>query len=276
MKIMKKNLIHLVLPFIVCTTLYSIFQILVKNGELSDTFNYWLSDTKGGGWFLLTLFTFIVVMEVLKIILEIIKINHLLVRILLFLLPLFFVVALSFVVDDKLYNALSMPSFRRYWLLFVAGFFIRNLYGTDFIKRKKTLVISTIGYIPFATYYTLYVGGITNNVDFIIWLTTNLFGCLFWLSLFEKLSSNYTVPNIILYIGRNTLGLYLLHYFFFCIYTTFIYPSMSAEFLSPYICYLVMLFVSFIILFLTLICVKVFDKFPVTSLLLFGKIKKKI
>lgn len=271
MKVIKNNFIRLILPFFVCMTLYSCFQIVIRGGQLGNVFNYWLSDAKGGGWFLVTLFVFIVVAKLLNAMLSILEVRNMVVKIIFFLLPLLFVILCSSLLDNKLYYALSMPSFRRYWLLFICGFFTKNIFGIEF--ATKNFAVSVIGYISCAIYYILYVGDVKNNVSFIIWLVTNLFGCFFYLSLFKRLSNNYRVPNVFLKIGQNTLGIYMLHYFFYYMYYL-VYPIL-AEKLSLSMRYCVMLLVSILILILTFVCVRILDKSPVTSLLLFGKRQKK-
>ena len=230
--------------------------------------------SKGGGWFLLILFVFIIVAKTLNVVLYMLKVENIVVKIFFFLLPLLFVIVCSFFLDNKLYYALSMPSFRRYWLLFIGGYFTKRIFGIEIIKKKKNIIICSIGYISGALYYTLYVGGVTNNISFVVWLITNLFGCLFYLSLFEKISSKYRVPSVLIKIGQNTLGIYLLHYFFYYVYSTLIYPNLSEK-LSLCISYFVMLFVTFLILLLTFLCVRILNRFSITSLFLFGKIQKK-
>lgn len=43
-KIIKDNSVRLILPFFICITLYSYFQIIIRDGQLSNLFNYWLYE----------------------------------------------------------------------------------------------------------------------------------------------------------------------------------------------------------------------------------------
>ena len=67
-------------------------------------------------------------------------------------------------------------------------------------------------YITMSLYYIFIVKDISSNFDFAIWFVTNFVGCHFWLLLIERFKVLFS-KNIILNIGRSTLGIYLFHYY---------------------------------------------------------------
>ncbi|MDL2330447.1 acyltransferase family protein [Odoribacter sp. OttesenSCG-928-A06] len=272
--LLRKNLLHLLLPFFICMTLYSAFQIILKGGDIRELFAYFWSDSKGGGWFLLVLFIFILVAKCCDSIVKVLKIKSWIVKILLFVLPLMIVLLLISILPEKIYSLLSLPSFRRYWLLFVAGYFVAGLWGVNIFQRKIILFLSTLGYGVCAFYYTLYVRELHSNVDFVVWLITNVLGCFFYLSFFDYLSRKLGDTRKLVEIGKNTLGIYLLHYFFFSVYSILIYPLIQ-EYLFSYYSYISMLIISLVIIFLSFWLVKMIRKNSVLSLFLLGINTKK-
>lgn len=103
-------------------------------------------------------------------------------------------------------------SFRRYWLFFVYGHIVNSYWKVDTAILREVLPYSAFIYIPMSLYYTFVVKDISSYFDFVIWFVTNFAGCHFWLSLIERFKALFS-KNIILNIGRSTLGIYLFHYY---------------------------------------------------------------
>ncbi|MBO5580160.1 MAG: acyltransferase family protein [Prevotella sp.] len=194
---------HLLIPFFFVGSLYNLYQNIISG----DYSRFFLSeDPKGGYWFLLVLFWFLLTLRLLKGFIR--KRN--IVPLLYFMIPFVLVVFMGYFLSEKVYYCLSLASYRRYYLVFMCGALIK-IYGKGMNiiegKLSKHLCLS---YLMFATFYTAYTKEVNSNYDFLIWLMTNLSGCFFWI----KVSNSLNVGGAFLEkIGRRSLGIYVVHFF---------------------------------------------------------------
>lgn len=126
--------------------------------------------------------------------------------------PFFIVTILCSILPYEIAGYFSLMSFRRYWLFFVYGYIVNSYWKVDTVVLRKVLPYSSLCYITMSLYYIFIVKDISSNFDFAIWFVTNFVGCHFWLLLIERFKVLFS-KNIILNIGRSTLGIYLFHYY---------------------------------------------------------------
>ena len=84
---------------------------------------------------------------------------------------------------------MSLSSYRRYYLVFVVGFIIREL-DVD-LRNTYLKVLSAIGYIVVTLFFVHHMMNFSGNVDFALWLFTNVLGCLVFLSLSDFISKRF-------------------------------------------------------------------------------------
>lgn len=133
-------------------------------------------------------------------------------KILVLISPFFIVTILCSILPYEIAGYFSLMSFRRYWLFFVYGYIVNSYWKVDTVVLRKVLPYSSLCYITMSLYYIFIVKDISSNFDFAIWFVTNFVGCHFWLLLIERFKVLFS-KNIILNIGRSTLGIYLFHYY---------------------------------------------------------------
>lgn len=140
------------------------------------------------------------------------NINSITAKILVLISPFFIVTILCSILPYEIAGYFSLMSFRRYWLFFVYGYIVNSYWKVDTVVLRKVLPYSSLCYITMSLYYIFIVKDISSNFDFAIWFVTNFVGCHFWLLLIERFKVLFS-KNIILNIGRSTLGIYLFHYY---------------------------------------------------------------
>lgn len=206
---LKKQTVHLLLPFITVFILYRLYLFCIKGSAIISS--QALNDSKSGFWFIFTLYCFFLTIKLIELFTSRIR-NRLIVCTLL-LLPFITSVISCSVLSYEVAGYFSLMSFRRYWLFFLYGYIITNAF--DYLKLMSNNFVRYSSYIlyPILTLiYVVKVQDVGTNLDFAIWFAANFVGCHFWLLLFEK--AKYHLSNgIVLSIGQNTLGIYLLHYF---------------------------------------------------------------
>ena len=203
-----KQVLHLLVPFIACWALYRVFLTLFEIPFISKGA---LDDAKGGYWFIFVLFLFNVFIKRLKIMSD--KFKNITVKFIVMSLPFFCAVLLCSILPYDVAGYFSLMSIRRYWLFFVYGYAITNLWKCNSILESNRIGWSSIViYALLSIYYVVFIGDIESNFDFAVWFLTNVSGIHAWLFLFKKLQ-NLLDCKVILKIGYNTLGIYVFHYF---------------------------------------------------------------
>lgn len=211
-----KKLIQLIIPTIIIGSVY--FLLNDKN------FTQYLNDKfKGGYWFTLTLFEFILIQCIWEIITEKIHIrkNKIVYNSLsLCLAGLLFISSLPTITSkmDDISNIIGIPMFR-YYMYFLIGIIVRN--NINYIiqwKYKNHLIAVTI-----LIFFFLFIANqIPHKLSGIVF-HLNLIGMeLSSLSvvfiLFYKYRDFFSFSNrfaiSLTFLGKRTLDIYLLHYFF--------------------------------------------------------------
>ena len=262
----KKQAIHLILPFIVGFTLYNIYLWLFWGRPLFEKNDF--GDSKSGFWFLLTLFEFFLVVWVVE------RISmrgggrkHVSIRLFLLLVPFFIVTTLCKIVPYDIAGILSLMSFRRYYLFFAYGYIVNNYFHNSGIFYSRTVgIVSSFLYLFLATYFTIVIQEINSLYDFMVWFLTNITGCHFWLYMLKQITPTIFHSNIIIKIGQNTLGIYVIHYYILQILIDFCH-RLPLGGICQMVLYAVLLTV---LLFSTLFCVMQIRKNKWGSLFFLG------
>ncbi len=203
-----KNSKHLLIPFFVIGLINNLWQSVLfgSRGFIM------IEDPKGGYWFLLVLFMFLVTMKILYDLL-LSKIKHAVGHILVLLIPFAIVIIASWYLSEQIWAIMSLSSYRRYYLVFVVGFIIREL-DVD-LRNTYLKVLSAIGYIVVTIFFVHHMMNFSGNVDFALWLFTNVLGCLVFLSLSDFISKRFiSLGGAISQLGKVSLGIYVVHFFF--------------------------------------------------------------
>lgn len=186
---------------------------------------YCLTDKfKCGYWFTLTLFEFIIIQCLWDFIAKALNINdkkkkYIILSVVVALV--FYILSMPTVSNrlGRVSGIVGIPMLR-YYMYFAAGQLIRlNLENLFQYKYRDTLVsVIIFGFLLSAVYnwcFNVELSGALFHVNFIIF---ELFALLSVFVLFYKkrtyFSSSSRVSKAITFIGRRTLDIYLLHYFF--------------------------------------------------------------
>lgn len=186
---------------------------------------YCLTDKfKCGYWFTLTLFEFIIIQCLWDFIAKALNINdkkkkYIILSVVVALV--FYILSMPTVSNrlGRVSGVVGIPMLR-YYMYFAAGQLIRlNLENLFQYKYRDTLVsVIIFGFLLSAVYnwcFNVELSGALFHVNFIIF---ELFALLSVFVLFYKkrtyFSSSSRVSKAITFIGRRTLDIYLLHYFF--------------------------------------------------------------
>ena len=250
---LKKKTKVLLVPFVVC----GIANHLYRNFILSENHDFFIiTDAKGGFWFLLVLFYYFVTLKMLFSLFHISQIRS---RFFVLFIPFIFVVLLSKILSADWYYLLSLSSYRRYYLVFLFGVFFR-FYSIDF--SKKLMVISTFAYLSLIYFFLDHMTFFKSEIDYFIWLFTNMVGCILWLNICKLLRKPL---SFLCKFGVNSLGIYVLHYFFFHFFCL-LYDKVDLE-ASLFL----LIIVSTLILFLAYFSTIFVSKNKYLSILFLGK-----
>ena len=206
---LQKQTIHLLVPFVTVFILYRVYQHSISG--IPMFYPPAFDDSKSGFWFILTLYCFFLTIKLLLYVLR--RVNNMMLHFAILAAPFFVVAALCFVLSYEISGYLSLMSYRRYWLFFIYGYIVNNYYDYDkLVNNRAVKYLSMPLYLVFATLYIVKVQDMSSNLDFVIWILANFTGCHFWIILFERFKSKLSTASF-LNVGKNTLGIYLLHYF---------------------------------------------------------------
>lgn len=212
---LEQKALRCLVPFVSFLVVWFPYHAWLTNVPvLQDARDNLLSDSKGGAWFILTLFMFYACAYVAKRIQTRYKFGEFAYYLLLFL-PWPVITGLMLISPMELNYALSLASFRRYYLIFLLGIFMQRP-----TIMEKVSTFSWYSFIPLAVYifaawyYVFYVGDLQRNIDFFIWLFVNVVGCCAILNLFAGLQTKIPVPAVVKSVSTNSLGIYLTQFFF--------------------------------------------------------------
>lgn len=208
---------------IISPSIFLLFFIYYRNYNLLDAITH---EAKFGYWFTYALFNYFVLYIVLKKTFDTIKMRE---EISLLLLLLIGVILWCFPYYNVIikYNAPLMNFFLigklYYFFFFIFGIYIKK----HFDKFEKILDNSSLILIAVILFFSLsFFSQIEINAPYIIIgiihkatsITLGISGIIITLGFFRKnkkyFSENNVIGNILKYIGKRTLDIYLIHYFF--------------------------------------------------------------
>lgn len=210
---LKKKIITLIIPFITCGSIYSL--------ATSHFHDYIFGISHNGYWFLISLFTCWVIFLSLSATLERVYIwKFLVTKIIVLILPFFLGNLLMSLLPEYISNMFSFPLTFAHYRFFIFGYFIGYFYNN--LKYKNTVKKIISGKRLFAISFLAFIGvtlGILTNENFLSYLPPTIWSILLCCSLFIILyySSNFIsmkILELLNYIGRNSLAIYVLHVFF--------------------------------------------------------------
>lgn len=200
---------RLFIPFVFCFLAYRIYLHFLSNVPILSVKS--IDDSKSGYWFIFVLYSFLIVQS------YIVKFTYqksLLYKLIGQVLPFFIIVTICLLIDYEWSGYFSFLSFRRYWLLFSLGFSVSNVfYNFSFFKETWFGYICTVFYLFFLFIYVAYIKDVTSNLDFIVWILTNMSGCFTWLFIINTWGGKYLNFKWLVDVGANTLGIYIFHYY---------------------------------------------------------------
>lgn len=215
-KFILKKLIQLIVPALIIGSVY----FLLNN----SSFTLYLNDKfKGGYWFTLTLFEFILIQYIWELITEKIHIrknNIVYSSLSLCLAGLLFILSLPTITSkmDDISNIIGIPMFR-YYLYFLIGIIFRN--NINYINQWKyrNHLIAVVIMFFLLLFITNQIPHKLNGAIFhlnLIGMEISYLSVVFMI--FYKyrdfFSSSNRLATSLTFLGKRTLDIYLLHYFF--------------------------------------------------------------
>lgn len=259
----------LLLPFIFCGTAYA--------WTFNKFTNYIFSEDHTGYWFLISLWTCWMVFLPIIYILKRFKIGCILcVRLFVLLIPFFIGNLIMKNIPDIFIQTLTLSKTCSDYRFFVMGYILGEIY----FNNKKNVIGFTGGVSKL--YLPIHVG-IMELIFFIFSIA--LIAKHYWIScfpitiqqillsysLFVLLYSmspiiNENIRRILSYIGKNSLGIYIFHFFF-----VYQFPLTNIGEISSGFQFLIALILSLLVIGATLLITPIFNNNKILSLLFLGK-----
>lgn len=226
-----KKIKRLLIPLIAFSALYIPVAAWSNDASLAETIHSmaW-SDSKGGYWFVYTLFAAITLIWLIHYAYVKWNIPRWVYGFAL-LLPWIIACGLSVTLSQDLSYLLSIPSFRRYYPFILAGMICRQERIQNTIRQTVSYVFVTIGYLLFTVLSLWKFQTVDSNLSFGIWFVTNLFGCLFIIESCRRICARTHIHTLTKWLSQDSLGIYLGQFIIRCATRK---PFMALP-LSPYI-----------------------------------------
>ena len=228
---MKGKIKRLLIPLLSFYVPFIPFLAWYRGTPLLSTINnvIW-DDSKGGYWFVFTLFAAISIIWVIYVLYQKLSL-HKWVYIALLVLPWIIACGMSLILPQDISYLLSIPSFRRYYIFVLLGMYCQRAEVQILWKNKFIYAEISITYILLILVSLWKFQSVESNLSFLIWILTNIFGCLFFVETCRRICIHTHLPKMITWISMDSLGIYLGHYFF--LYST---KSLFLQIpISPYI-----------------------------------------
>lgn len=206
---------------IVSTLFFLLLSDLIFQNNVIDSF---FSFVKNGYWFTIALFEFFVLFALIEFVIYKFNIKkHESVALILFALAVVSTPFLSFILPSlnlnecKLYNLFGIKQFY-FFIYFIFGVLVRKhfLYFEKYVFKDKPFALFLIVFTLSFVFNYLYNSSVPLSI--LARLLEAFLGILIVFYVFKKYSSflceTTFVGKFLQYIGRRTLDIYLLHYFF--------------------------------------------------------------
>lgn len=229
-----KKIKRLLLPLVSFSVIY--IPILIINNEApagSVIHDIFWSESKGGYWFVYTLFASILLIWLIHYLVETLHLHKWSYWAFL-ILPWLIACGMSIMLPQRISYLLSIPSFRRYYPFILLGIIGQKEYIRQIIRKTSTYVVITIIYILLVALSLLKFQEIDSALSFLVWITTNIFGCLFLIETCWRACRHIQLHSVTKWLSQDSLGIYLGQF----IIRRISYNSFMALPISPYISFL--------------------------------------
>lgn len=251
----KSKFQRLIIPFFFWGGIY----IFYKNSNIERLF---FEEFHAGYWFTLCLFYFYLIMyscHKIETYYKARKYSYISAIIIIII-----IILLMCAENENVNNLLCFPFFKKYFIYFLAGNLLsKNIIKANIIFSKHALIIYTLFYISIFPYYLNYHFIAMNFIS----QTMISFSILFFtFALAKKISerkpTNYCI-TILSNIGKYSLSIYLLHYFFLSITNqTFFVNKIEESNINLFLKLILYSFIALIIIGLCIICDLIIKRIP--------------
>lgn len=261
----KRKVRRLLIPLLSFYVLLIPFlSILQKTPILTVCHNVLWAESKGGYWFVFTLFATITLVWLIYCIYKKFSLSKW-AYIILLILPWVIACGVSIFIPQDISYLLSIPSFNRYYIFFLFGMAIRNSsHLPTYIQNNYIYAFITLCYIVLIAISIMKFPTVNSYFSFMIWLLTNIFGCLCIVETCKRICAKTTVPNWITWISEDSLGIYLGHYFF-------LYSSKALFLQIPVSPYITLIPYTILLMFVSLVMTRLLHKNTITAKLFLGQ-----
>lgn len=261
---------------IIATLIFLCFYTLYFGYSLGSSF---FSCTKLGYWFTFELFQYYLLYVVVRFVLDRYHkfYSEAILLALVVATQLISVKPWPFVPID-IYNFFSF-TFLRYFIYFYFGTIVRRFF-TRFVKFSDSSVFMGTGIILYLLVSILYFGYYVFPMSLLLDVLMGLGGIIIVFSFFRRNAASFTQDRVIgknlQYIGRRTLEIYFLHYFFLPRNLGFM-GDFFMENSNPLIEFVVALTISLVVVAVCLVISNVLRLSPILVHILFGaKLPKEV
>lgn len=243
-----------------------------------NLFVYLTDNYKGGYWFTFTLFTFYLIYITLQQLLKLFRIKGYWRDILLLIMAagVYVIAAFSLYrllpINESFFSTLSVGTWS-YFIYLILGTRVKKyFYQFEKCLDKSPLVMVCImsffganllsSYIPF-------IVGLGTLLSTMKAITGIVIVFAFFRSKSALLTKDKTIGQVFQYVGRRTLDIYLIHYFFICTNMQVVLPEFS-KLNSPFLEFMVSLFIGILVVAACLLISNVLRLSPRLAHFLFG------
>lgn len=229
-----KKMKRLLIPLIAFSAVFIPVSAWCNDISLAETVHSMVwSDSKGGYWFVYTLFAAITLIWLIHY--AYVKWNiPRWVYGLAVLLPWLIACGLSVILPQDISYLLSIPSFRRYYPFILMGMICEKDRIQNTLRQTGMYVFVTIGYLLFTILSLWKFQTVVSNISFGIWFVTNTFGCLFVIEICRRICARTHIHTLTKWLSQDSLGIYLGQFIIRCATKK---PFMALP-LSPYITFI--------------------------------------
>lgn len=209
LKVLTKKVKRLLIPFISCSILAA---YLIRNSDIIGVFQ---DNHKYGYWFLESLFLFYVYFLIISYIIK--CINYKVVKYVIHIISVFVLYGLSKMLSIKnpeLAVYLNAYALKQFYLYFILGYlFFQNYTSISRLLIKKQSITISLSYLFIILFFYFYYINPSYNKIIGVLSSISVIVSLYILLLRYKEYFPAFIKNSMLYIGKHTLDIYVLHYF---------------------------------------------------------------
>lgn len=227
---------------------------------------------KAGYWFTFTLFEFYLLYIFSQQIVRLFKANNYMDDMIIVAIACFFYIAKDYIstynLDKGVGGLLGIPTLYRY-LFFVLGTRVKK-YFVQFENMLDATYATAILLVTFI-FFNLFPGVavISNSLYSIVVSVCGLFLVFAFFRRYQSVFTSSKIGIIMQFLGRRTLDIYLIHYFFIFSNLTALLPNMS-KLNSPFIEFLLSIIISVAIVMCCLLVSFIIRLSPILGHILFG------